>query len=834
MISLAAFLRAATIGACVLLILGQDATAAPETGRGGVFSIGIPTADIPELKAEEQAPSEKPKDVDIQSIWALGGEGRWSEAAARLRALKNIRDGWQAPPDLVAYVANGQREHAIGQALASKDWLRVLKLLPEPTANECERPFELWARGDAVEGIGQSADILGFYVRALTNCDDPELVAALAARASSVLGGEGLSALIRLPSLMDSRDPKITRIHAELVRAEAWLSFEAAQAEGNLDLAAALAGSSDDVRLLVQAGWMFLEHDPARAADFFRHALDLDADHDARRGLVMAATAIGDYAGARGAISAASGKEGFDALLAQVDLQEARLLRTQGDWLRAANMAERAAAIDPTLTGEAQEVGGGALLDASARAYDLGNLERASVLAQKAAAYPPVRRAAEMRGAWINLQSGDAELAAAAFSKLYLAMPDLESAEGFALAAQKAGKLDSAAAIARSVGGPLAEKVQAQYASAAFYQGDYLTARALAPDGYDALEGVDHTLYRQSFSMRQQDGARGENRMAGYTSTTSVEFMREASRYEAGVVIYDLDTGAAGERFAAPYLGWSREGETSLAARVGLLPIGAGSDPTITGEVAATRRFGEHMGEARIFVRPRTDSLMAFAGDEAGDTGRVAEAGALVRGRFDIGDGRAVQADISASHLDGRNTLSNSMIAVGASLSQTIAKDGFDYLVTGPFYQFQSYDRNTNFYSAGHGGYFSPQKFHRAGWSVNARTEPLKDWIIKADGAVAFESIREDASWQFPLSDQQGTWIGGGKNSGAAASLDFAMARRLGQEVIMSANLSATASEAFKDLRVGVGLIWVPGGRAKTIPKDLATDPFSPASWIRP
>lgn len=834
MISLAAFLRAGTIGASVLLILGQDATAVPETGRGGVFSIGIPTADTPELKAEEQTPSENPKDVDIQSIWALGGEGRWNEAAARLRALKNIRDGWQAPPDLVAYVANGQREHAIRQALASKDWQRVLKLLPAPTTNECERPFELWARGDAVEGIGQSVDVQNFYVRVLTHCDDPELVAALAARASSVLDREGLSALIHLPSLVNSRDPRVTHIHAELVRDEAWLSFEAAQAEGNFELAAALAGSSDDPRLLAQAGWMFLEHDPARAADFFQHALAQGAEDDVRRGLVIAGIAIGDYARARGAISAASGEEGFDALLAQVDLQEARLLRTQGDWLRAADMAERAAALDPALTGEAQEAGGGALLDASAQAYDLGDLEKAGMFAQKAAAYPSVRRAAEMRGAWISLQSGDAERAAAAFSNLYLTMPDQESAEGFALAAQKAGRLDSAAAIARSVGGPLAEKVQAQYAATAFYQGDYLTARALAPDRYEALEGVDHTLYRQSFSIRQQDGARGENRMAGYASATSMEFMREASRYEAGVVIYDLDTGAERERFAAPYLGWSREGETSLTARFGLLPVGAQSDIGVTGELAATRRFGEHSGEGRLFVRPRMDSLLAFAGDAAGDTGRVTETGALARGRFDIGGGRALQADISASHLDGRNTLSNSMIAGGVSLSQAIAKDGFDYLVTGPFYQFQSYDRNTNFYSAGHGGYFSPQKFHRTGWSVNARTEPLKDWIIKADGAVAFESIREDASRQFPLSDQQGMWIGGGKNSGAAASLDFAMARRLGREVIMSANLSATASEAFKDLRVGVGLIWVPGGRAKTIPTDLATDPFSPASWIRP
>lgn len=838
---LSALLYAAVAGASILLLTGQGAQAAPDTGREGVFPIGIPTADLSEPEPAEIALPAEPAQVDVESVWMLGAEGRWHEAAARLRVLRGRHQGWQAPADILAYVANGQREHEVREAQAAGDWARVLKLLPAPAPKECERPFDLWARAEAVEGLGLQDGLRDFYVRVLTNCDNPELVAALASRASGVLDREGISSLIRIPSLANNQHPEIVRAYAELVRAETWLNFQAAQSTGDIETAGALARTSEDIRILAQAGWMFLEPDPAGAAGFFRDALAGGADEDARRGLVMAALATGDYTAARSAISEARSAEEFDGLLAWVDLEEARMLRQKGSWLRAADLADRSAKLDPALAGEAQLIGGGALLDAAAKAYDLGDLETAGALARKAATYPAVQRAAQMRSGWVDLQSGDAELAAATFSRLYLAGPDDESAEGFALAAQKAGKLESAAAIARAVGGPLGEKVQAQYASVAFYQGDYLTARALAPDTYEALEGVDHTLYRQSVSMRQQDGARGENRITGYASTTSMEAVRGVSRYEAGVTLYKIETGADGgagrETFAAPYLGWSREGETSLATRIGLLPIGAGADPAISGEAAATRRFGAHMGEARVFVRPRTDSLLAFAGDDvasAGQSGRVVEAGALVRGRFDIGGGRAVQADISVAHLDGRATISNSMVSAGLSASQAIAKDGFDYLVTGPFYQFQSYDRNTNFFSAGHGGYFSPQQFHRAGWSINARTEPLKDWMVKADGAVAFESVREDAAPQYPLMADQGMQIGGGKSSGVAGSLDVALARRLGREVIVSADLSATASKAFEDLRAGIGLVWVPGGRAALVPSDLATDPFSPGSWIRP
>lgn len=828
---LSTLLHAAVAGASILLVMGQGAQAAPDTGREGVFPIGIPTADISEPEPAETVLPPGPAEGDVQSVWALGAEGRWHEAAARLRVLRGRHQGWQAPADILAYVANGQREHEVREAQAARDWGRVLKLLPVPAAKACERPFDLWARADALEGLGINSGLRDFYERVLTHCDNPELLAALASRASGVLDREGISSLVRIPSLANNEHPEIARAYAELVRAETWLNFQAAQSAGDIEMAGTIAGASEDVRILAQAGWIHLEPDPGQAAGFFRSALARGADEDVRRGLVMAALATGDYTGARSAISEARSAEGFDGLLARADLDEARMLRQQGSSLRAAELADRSAKLDPALAGEAQLIGGGALLDAAAKAYDLGDLETAGTLARKAAAYPAVQRAAQMRSGWVDLQSGDAELAAATFSRLYLAGPDDESAEGFALAAQKAGKLESAAAIARAAGGPLGEKVQAQYASVAFYQGDYLTARALAPDTYEALEGVNHTLYRQSVSMRQQDGARGENRMTGYASTTSMEAVRGVSRYEAGVTLYKIDTGANGgagrETLAAPYLGWSQEGETSLATRIGLMPVGAGADPAISGEVAATRRFGAHMGEARVFVRPRTDSLLAFAGADigsAGQSGRVVEAGALVRGRIDVGGGRTVQADISAAHLDGRATVSNSMVSAGLSASQAIARDGFDYLVTGPFYQFQSYDRNTNFFSAGHGGYFSPQRFHRAGWSVNARTNSLRDWIVKVDGAVAFESVREDAAPQ----------IGGGKSSGVAGSVDVAMARRLGREVIVSANLSATASKAFEDLRAGLGLVWVPGGRAALVPSDLATDPFSPGSWIRP
>ncbi|HPF22750.1 MAG TPA: cellulose synthase subunit BcsC-related outer membrane protein [Hyphomonas sp.] len=844
-------LRAAVASAALMLFPGVIAGAAPDTGGEVVKSIGIPGADKgagTDVAAsagaepiEARTPPAVPPEADVQAVWALGASGKWTAAEARLQALRERFQGWDVPGDLTTYVAAGRRDEKVRTALAKEDWPGVLALLPPAGADACEPAFQLWARADALDGTGDEAGLRAFYVRVLSNCRDAGTTAALVQRAISRLDTDGLAEVAAIPALSNNHDPRVAGAYSELLREAAWQRFTLAEAAGDMSTAGAIADESQDPRLLSQAGWMFLSKDADRSAAYFSAALAAGAGEEAHKGLIRAALANGDFPAARSAIAAAPMMPDRANLSALADLGEAQLARESGDWQRAVELASRAAGLDPDLEPEAQTVAGGALLDAATLAYDRNEFSDARALALRAAAYPSVRRAAEMRAAWAALQAGDAEGASAGFRALYLAKPDDESAEGFALASQKAGTLGSAAAIARAAGGPLGGKVQAQYAAVAFYDGDYLTARARAPDAYEALEGIDHTVYRQTISMRQQDGARGQNRLTGYAATTSAEIVRGVDRYEVGLTLYRLDTGEAGgagqETYAAPYMSFSREGTTSLAARIGLLPVGGGAPATLTGEIAAARDFGKHHGEAHAFVRPKTDSLLALAGaaNASGtETGRVREAGLLVRGRADIGGGRAIQVEMGLSRLEGREVVRNDMISGGISANQSIKKDGFDYLVTGPFYQFQSYDRNTNFFTTGHGGYFSPQEFHRAGWSINARTKPLNDWLVKADAAVAYETVREDAASEYPLNADQGMRIGGGDSSGVAGAIDIALARRIGPEVIISANLSATASKAFEDLRAGIGIAWVPGGRAGLVPTDLTTDPFSPASWIRP
>ena len=811
----------------------------------GVFAIGIPSGDEQPAEDPVRAVPRAPAPAQVQAVWDLGATGQWDTAQSLLRSLEDANTGWKAPANLAAYLATGHRDQLIRDALEARDWAAALALLPDASAHKCDAPFHLWSRAEALEGMGNQTDLSAFYIRSLTQCDDPALVAALAERSLSVLDTEGLAALAGHDTLRTSRDPAIILAHQRILRAATWARFEAAVAAGDFAAVKRLAGTSDDPRLLAQAGWTFLEPDAVQAAGYFERALASGADEDARRGIVMATLAAGDVLAARQAIAQADDPAQLATLAARIDLAEAGERRASGDWQSAVTLAEHAAAQNPELTEAAQSVSGGALLDGAGAAYEAGDFHQARSLAQQAASLPPTRRAGFMRAAWSDLQLGHAAAASAAFSRLYLEGPDAEAAEGYALAAEQSGDLDSAAALARALGGPLGAKVTARYAAAAFNQGDYLTARAHAPDAYGALEGVDRTWYRQAVTARSQGGTSGENRLRGFVSTTSLGTVRGLNRIEAGIAVYTLDPGASfspalaasRETLAAPYLAWSREGDTSLAARIGLMPVGADADPVLTGEIAIAREAAGRAIEARAYVRPKTDSVLALAGqqDTGGNTfGRVTEAGASLRARLPVGKLHAVQADLSAGQLEGDNVASNTVVSAGISASRSIRRDGIAYLVTGPFYQFQAYDRNTNFFTPGHGGYFSPQAFHRAGWSANVQTDPLKRWIAKADLAVAHESVEEDPAPANPLLPGPQPLIGGSDSTGIAGALDFAIARRINSDVIVSANLSAIASEAYEDVRIGVALTWVPGGRAGLVRTDLPNDPFNSASWVQP
>ncbi|BDG08351.1 cellulose synthase subunit BcsC-related outer membrane protein [Anaeromyxobacter paludicola] len=218
---------------------------------------------------------------------------------------------------------------------------------------------------------------------------------------------------------------------------------------------------------------------------------------------------------------------------------------------------------------------------------------------------------------------------------------------------------------------------------------------------------------------------------------------------EAGSVANDATTrfgrgaGASGTLRAygvAPSLGY--EGR-AISAEVGATPLGFPAQ-TVVGSLELRHAFGP----VRIAVagarRPVTDSLLSYAGIRDLVTGRtwggvVTEGGRLELG-LELGPVRAYGYG-AYDRLVGSEVRENRRAMAGAGVRVTLAQGPLGALSVGVEGTGMRFDDDLRFFTLGHGGYFSPQRFLRGtlpvGWR---RDQGAVRWeLVAAPGAEWFE-----------------------------------------------------------------------------------------------
>ena len=307
---------------------------------------------------------------------------------------------------------------------------------------------------------------------------------------------------------------------------------------------------------------------------------------------------------------------------------------------------------------------------------------------------------------------------------------------------------------------------------------------------------------------------------------------------DAGVIIVDLQrppNPAASfledGDYWSPYFSLAKEGVVSVFAEVGTTPFGASIDQALIGRLAATKEVGDVVFEGTAYRRGRRDSIVSFVGsqDFPGEVafGRVIETGGEVAFRQPIAESVTLGARGGASSLDGKNTTSNTKLEGSVHLTREVPIEGFLYLNTGPFIQYQTYNRNLNAYSTGYGGYFSPQVFARSGWLLNFMTDELQDSLYRGDVSAAYQQVDED-----PLYNSS-PGLTGASSAAFSGSIDLAAGFRLSDKWIVSAHVSGIASTEFDDFQAAFAFKYTPGGRAGLVRGDLDPDPFAADVWGR-
>lgn len=219
-------------------------------------------------------------------------------------------------------------------------------------------------------------------------------------------------------------------------------------------------------------------------------------------------------------------------------------------------------------------------------------------------------------------------------------------------------------------------------------------------------------------------------------------------------------------------VGTTREQQDSgVAISVGYenarLKLDLGSTPlgfqvaNFVGGVSYNDSFGDVKLKLDVSRRPITDSLLSYAGTVDDVTGRTWGGVTATGGRLEIGveQGRFGLFGYGGLHaLTGKNVVSNNRFEIGGGAYYKVIQDSDMEFTAGVSVTALGYKRNLRYFTLGHGGYFSPQRYFSLALPLEL-TGRYGRMAYKLDGSIGIQNFRENSAAYFPGdATQQANW----------------------------------------------------------------------------
>ena len=189
-------------------------------------------------------------------------------------------------------------------------------------------------------------------------------------------------------------------------------------------------------------------------------------------------------------------------------------------------------------------------------------------------------------------------------------------------------------------------------------------------------------------------------------------------------------------------------------ADIGSTPLGFGQSDVTAGVKYRMAVTDNLTVAADLSRRPLTDSLLSFAGARDARTGDRWGGVSATGGRIDMtwDDGELGLYGYGSLHgITGTRVRSNARAELGGGMYWHVHRTSNADLTAGLSFSGLSYQRNLRYFTAGHGGYFSPQQFVSFGLPVEwAQRNGRLSYQLK--GSVGVQYFKEDAAPYFPNS----------------------------------------------------------------------------------
>ncbi|MEB2624552.1 cellulose synthase subunit BcsC-related outer membrane protein [Pseudomonas sp. YuFO8] len=329
----------------------------------------------------------------------------------------------------------------------------------------------------------------------------------------------------------------------------------------------------------------------------------------------------------------------------------------------------------------------------------------------------------------------------------------------------------------------------------------------------------------QGVTIRSNDSESGMSKMTDVETPLEINVPSGENRYAVRVTPVSLNAGSVDSDSASRFGGGSSADgagsqrdkgvglsvayarpDEGIKADVGTTPMGF-KYSTAAGGVSVDRPFADNSNVrygVSVSRRPVTDSVTSFAGTTDDRTGQswggvTANGG---RAQLSYDDQQVGTYGYGSWHkLLGHNVESNSRTELGGGVYWYLQNAEDSKLTLGLSATGLSFENNQDFFTYGHGGYFSPQSYFALGVPVtwSQRTDRFS---YQVKGSVGVQYFDQDAADYFPndkdLQAANNQRYKGQNKTGVGYSLSGAGEYKFGSNFFLGGNLGLDNAQDYK------------------------------------
>lgn len=254
----------------------------------------------------------------------------------------------------------------------------------------------------------------------------------------------------------------------------------------------------------------------------------------------------------------------------------------------------------------------------------------------------------------------------------------------------------------------------------------------------------------------------------------------------------------------------------NIKVEVGSTPIGAKLSPEITGLLSGYLRANDWMFSLKFEQKEIDESMLAFVGERAIDGAQEVNWGRVVKRGVEAGISYDANVNLSLNlayypQIFGLNVEDNSETKATMTAIYHPRVESISYVDIGALVVYDSYEKNSNLFTYGHGGYFSPQDFWLGSLFAQFGDILSSDIYYQSKLALGFEGFIVEDALKFPLNDgvvNSGEMVDGYRDGGLTYKGAFQLGYKINNNLDLISGISVERMNGYSVQQASFALVY--------------------------